>query len=539
MKYNNSRIIVFIPVALSVAVIIGILIGNKLQNNSAEDIFIYPKVNKIDAVIDYIVQEYVDSVSESELIELTIPKMLENLDPHSIYIPASEFQMMNEPLEGNFDGIGVQFNIMYDTIVVINTIPGGPSEKKGIMAGDRIVKINDTVVAGVGISTTEVMKKLKGVGGTTVNIDIKRAGVEKLLNFDIVRGKIPLESVDVAYMVNDNTGYIKISKFAKTTYQEFKEAVSKLISKGLKKVIIDLRSNSGGYMDAATNIVDEFLDKGKVIVFTQGRARPKSITYSTDRGLCKDKDIVVLIDEWSASASEIFAGAIQDNDRGLIVGRRSYGKALVQEPTIFSDGSSIRLTIARYYTPTGRCIQKSYKNGLESYNNDIENRYFHGEFEQADSIKFNDSLRFVTPGGRVVYGGGGIMPDIFVAADTTGISDYYTIVSNMGLIYRFAFDFTDSHRKELERFADCKGLETFLDKQNVFDDFVAYAEKQGINPDKKGIDISKKIIKTQLEAYIARNIFDNNGFYPIIKRIDKTLLKAIEVIDKKNMILSK
>ncbi len=515
------------PIALSVAVVIGIIIGNKL-NNRNNDIFIYPQTDKINAVLEYIEQEYVDSVSRIDLVELTIPRILENLDPHSIYIPAIEFESMNEPLEGNFDGIGVQFNIMYDTIVVINTIPGGPSEIKGLMPGDRIVEINDTIVVGFSISNMEVMKKLKGKRGTTVNVGIKRKGVDELLYFDIERGQIPLESVDVAYMIDNKIGYVKISKFAKTTYQEFKDAIAKLKTKGLKKIIVDLRNNTGGYMDAATNIVDEFLKEDKVIVYTKGRARPKIITTSTSKGLCKDDEIIVLIDEWSASASEIFAGAIQDNDRGIIIGRRSFGKALVQEPTIFSDGSSMRLTIARYYTPTGRCIQKSYKNGLDNYYNDIEVRYLNGEFEQMDSIRFVDSLKFTTPGGRTVYGGGGIMPDIFVSVDTVGISYYYSMVSNKGLIYKFAFDFTDAHREELLTLKDYKEIENYLNNKNLVEKFVNYAQKEGVIPNNEQIKISRKVISVQIKAYIARNIIDNIGFYPIIMKIDKTLLKAVE-----------
>lgn len=531
MKYNNSRPVIFMPIIIAVAVIAGIFIGNKLQRHPS-DVFIYPSLDKVNAVLDYIMEEYVDSVSKEDLIEMTIPKVLENLDPHSIYIPAVDFQAMNEPLEGNFFGIGVQFNIMYDTVVVINTIPGGPSEKLGIMAGDRIVKINDSIVAGVHINNMDVMKMLKGPEGTIVNIDVKRNGVDELLNYDIERGIIPLESVDVAYMVNNDVGYIKITKFAKTTYQEFRDAVKKLKPLGLKKIIIDLRGNSGGYMDAATNIVDEFLEKGKLIVYTQGRSRPKSSTFSTERGLCKNDDIIVLIDEWSASASEIFAGAIQDNDRGFIIGRRSYGKALVQEPTIFSDGSSIRLTIARYYTPTGRCIQKSYKNGLDEYNSDLEERYIHGEFEQKDSIRFNDSLKYTTPKGRTVYGGGGIMPDIFVGVDTSGISAYFSHVSNKGLVYRFAFDFTDKHRKDIENYTDYREIERYLDKQNILEKFIQFAKDQGVEPDAKDIKTSKDIITIQLKAYIARNIIDNDGFYPIISKLDNTLQKAIEKFDK-------
>ncbi|MFH2141282.1 MAG: S41 family peptidase [Bacteroidota bacterium] len=528
MNYNNNRSTIIMPVLLAVAVVIGVLIGNKLNfNSSPQTILEYPKTDKLNAVLDYISEEYVDSVSKLNLIELSIPKILENLDPHSIYITADEFNSMNEPLEGNFDGIGVQFNMMHDTIIVINTIPGGPSEIKGVMAGDRIIKINDTLFIGSGISTNDVMKKLKGKRGTKVNISVKRKGIKDLINFEITRDQIPLESIDVSYMINNETGYIKISKFAKTTYQEFKKAITDLKMQGMKKVIIDLRNNSGGYMDGATNIADEFLEDKKLIVYTEGRSRPKTITYATEKGMCLDIDLVILIDEWSASASEILAGAIQDNDRGIIIGRRSFGKGLVQEPTFFSDGSSMRLTVARYYTPTGRSIQKPYVTGSEDYFNELTERYLHGELDEKDSIHFSDSLKYTTPGGHTVYGGGGITPDIFVPVDTSGMSDYYIAITQTGLIYEYAFDYSDANRQSLSKCKDYMEIEQYLDKVNVFESFIRFAEKKGVQRNDDQVEISKKIIYTQLKAYIARNTLDNLGFYPIIKEIDNTLLKAI------------
>jgi carboxyl-terminal processing protease len=534
MSNNNKKLIIFMPIIIAVAIIIGMLIGNKLNFSNSQNVFVYPSQDKLNAVLDYVTEEYVDSVSKDYLIEETIPEILANLDPHSIYIPASDFAEMNEPLEGNFDGIGVQFNIMNDTVMVVNTIPGGPSESVGVLPGDRIVKINDTIVAGISISTTEVMKKLKGRRGTEVTISVKRKGEAKLIDITIERNRIPLESVDVAYMIDESTGYIKISKFAKTTYEEFMNAVINLKNSGMNKVIIDLRNNNGGYMDGATRIADEFLSGGKMIVYTEGFSRSRSETVATSKGECQDYDLVILLDEWSASASEILAGAIQDNDRGLIIGRRSFGKGLVQEPTFFSDGSSMRLTVARYYTPTGRSIQKSYKNGTDEYFNELADRFLHGELSEEDSIQFPDSLKFETPEGRIVYGGGGIMPDIFVPVDTSGITEYLTSASSKGLIYKFAFDYADKHRKELSKFKSADELENYLNKKDLVSKFVKYAESKDLPTNKTQLELSKKIIHTQIKAYIARNTIDNLGFYPIIKQLDNTLLRAVSELNKEN-----
>lgn len=530
MKIQNKNRAIYMPIILALVLILGILIGNQLNNKKIDDrFFIYPRTNKLSLLLNYIEQEYVDSVSKEDLIEKAIPRVLENLDPHSIYIPKEDLKEMNEPLEGKFDGIGIQFNIQKDTIIVINTISGGPSEKMGIIAGDRIVKVNDTLVAGVKISNSDVMKKLKGKRGTKVIVSISRRNTDELLDFTITRDKIPLHSVDVAYMITPETGYIKISKFARNTHQEFLEKIALLKQQQAKKVIIDLRGNGGGYMDAATNIADEFLSSNELIVYTDGYARDRRNINSNLGGTCNDLDVAVLIDEWSASASEILAGAIQDNDRGMVIGRRSFGKGLVQEPTMFPDGSALRLTIARYYTPTGRCIQKPYDN-IDDYHGDIGLRYLHGEFEQQDSIKFADSLRYTTPKGKIVYGGGGIMPDVFIPVDTIGISPYLTKISNKGLVYSFAFEYTDTHRKELGKFNNSIELEKHLNTQELLGKFTKYAKSKGVNPNQKDIKISGYIIETQLKAYIARNILDDEGFYPIIKNIDHTLLKALDLL---------
>ena len=532
MKYNNKFVTVLTPVLFAITLILGIIIGNKLKINSNKEIVLYPQLNKLDAVLNYIQEEYVDSVSKDDLIEKTIPEVLQQLDPHSIYIPAKDLEEMNEPLEGNFDGIGIQFNIQNDTIMVINTIPKGPSERVGIKAGDRIVTVNDSIIAGIGIKSNDVVKLLKGKRGTKVKVGIKRKNVNHLLNFTITRDKIPLESIDIAYMITNNIGYVKISKFARTTYREFVNAISKLKTKGMKKIIVDLRGNSGGYMDAATNIADEFLDEGKLIVFTKGRNRKKEEIYATSRGLLKKEEVAILIDEWSASASEILAGAIQDNDRGIIIGRRSFGKGLVQEPTYFSDGSGLRLTIARYYTPTGRCIQKPYNHNLKDYYNDINERYLHGEFTQKDSINLPDSLKYKTPKGKIVYGGGGIMPDYFVPVDTEGVSPFLTKIMSKALIYEFAFKYSDDNRKTLEKYTDWKSFDKYLDTQNLYPKFLKFVKQKGVEISKQDTLTSKKLILNYLKAYIARNIIDDKGFYPIIFKYDNTIKKAIEILNK-------
>ncbi len=527
MKTNNRRLVVYMTKILAVVLVLGMFLGKILRKDEINNkLLIYPQ-NKLSALIDFIEEEYVDTVNKAELIESAIPMILESLDPHSLYIPAKELQSMNEPLEGNFEGIGIQFNIQKDTVMVVNTIPGGPSEMVGVMPGDRIVKVNDSLIAGVKITNSQIMKLLKGKRGTKVIVSVSRKSFDELINFDIIRDRIPLESVDVAYMVNDEIGYIKISKFALTTYDEFIEAITILKSKGLKKLIVDLRGNGGGFMNAATSVANEFLSGGELIVYTEGKRRPKNPTVANSSGSCLDIDITILIDELSASASEILAGAIQDNDRGIVVGRRSFGKGLVQEQVPLNDGSAIRLTIARYYTPTGRCIQKSYENGLDDYLDDIGNRYLHGELINQDSIQFPDSLKYYTPGGKVVYGGGGIMPDIFVPVDTSGYSLYLNKIINKGLIYRFAFEYTDQNRKKLNTFKEYKSLVSHLDNQRIFDKLITYAEQNGLERNAKDIKYSRFIIEAQLKGFIARNILDNNGFYPVIKDIDKTLLKAI------------
>ncbi|MCD6201292.1 MAG: S41 family peptidase [Bacteroidales bacterium] len=535
MDTGNKKQNLYLPILLSLVLTLGLLIGIKLPHpQQPSGVVIYPKGNKLDQILTYIVQNYVDSVNINTLENAAIPAILKRLDPHTVYIPASEVAQVNEPLQGNFDGIGISFNMPDDTIIVISVIHGGPSERIGIKPGDRIIKINDSLVAGQHIDQNNIVKMLKGPRGTKVNVSVLRRDVPELLQFEITRDKIPLKSVDIAYMINDSIGYIKISKFARTTTQETEQSLKNLEARGMTKLILDLRSNGGGYLDAAIHVADQFLLKGKLIVYTKGRNHQKQMVYAKNDGLFMTGNLVVLIDEWTASASEIVAGAIQDNDRGTIIGRRSFGKGLVQEPFILRDGSVLRLTVARYYTPTGRCIQKPYNKGIEEYYNDINERYIKGEFEYADSIHFPDSLKYTTPAGKTVYGGGGIMPDIFVPIDTSGVSRYFLKVRNKGLIYRFALQFTDQNREKLQSFKTARALESYLDQQNLLPLFLRYAKQKGIAPVSNDINISRNLLLTQIKAYIGRDILDDNGFYPIIRKIDTTLQRAIKYLETRS-----
>lgn len=549
--FKKNKGIIFLPILLAIVMVAGIFMGNlfsslrvksivnselerQSENNrglfSTPGFSFAPKNNKINTALYYILNDYVDTVSMENISESAIPAMLEKLDPHSVYIPAQEFQRYNEPLTGNFSGIGVQFSMNEDTVAIISTIPNGPSELVGIQAGDRIIKVDGELVAGVNMPSDDIVSKLKGKKGTPVRVTIVRRGEEEPLEFEIIRDDIPLYSVDVHYMIDDDIGYVKVTQFAQTTYREFVNAVNDLNEQGMEKIIVDLRNNGGGIMEAATAIADLFLDEGKLIVYTEGRARPRKNEFATSRGMLLGEEVVILIDEASASASEILAGAIQDNDRGLIIGRRSFGKGLVQEQLKFADGSAIRLTVAKYYTPTGRSIQKPYTNGREEYYNDLHNRFIQGEFEYEDSIKFSDSLKYITPGGKVVYGGGGIMPDIFVAASTEGITDYYNRVRNLALIYRFAFYFTDLHRSEMSMMETAEEISNYLDNHDFSDEFIAYAKEKGVDPNYSEFRESEEIITTQIKAYIARNMIDNIGFYPIILPLDDALNVAIDTL---------
>ncbi len=513
------------------AVAIGILIGNLLNRNAqpAFNGFGLAQTNKISTILDLISRGYVDSVNTGEIVEETIPELLKNLDPHTSYIPAKAMQEVQEEMSGNFSGIGVQFSIQEDTVRVIEVISGGPSSKVGVLPGDCIVSVNDSVIAGVEVQNNTVLSLLRGEKNSKVSIGVVRKGYKEELDFEITRGDIPLYSVDVSYMIDEQTGFIKISRFANTTYQEFMQGMTKLQSSGAKKVIVDLRSNPGGSLVGVLQMVDEFLAKGEPILYTEGLNQPRKTYNASAKATFTDIQVYVMIDEFSASASEIFAGAMQDNDRGFVIGRRSFGKGLVQEQIPLMDGSALRLTVARFYTPSGRCIQSSYEDGNEEYYNHIYERFHNMEQLVADSIHFADSLRYETKGGRVVYGGGGIMPDFFVPVDTSGNSNYFDQIFRKGLIYSFAYAYADAHRDELTALSDAGAFESFLDKKGVLNEFVAYASEKGVRKDNEGLQTSGEIINTQLKAYIARNIIGEEGFYPIIKQIDKTLLRAIEV----------
>lgn len=533
MDTKNTKKQIYLPVALSLTLILGIWLGthlvskNQVNNNILQ---IGDKsYNKIGDILDFIVQDYVDTVDFTILEDGAIVNIIEELDPHSMYISKKEFNEVNDPLVGSFEGIGISFRIEKDSITVINTIPGGPSEKVGLMAGDRIVKIDDSLVAGIGITNNGAMKLLKGKKGTKVKVSNYRRGIPKLIDFNITRDLIPTYSVDVAYMVDINIGYIKINKFSATTYEEFNEATDELMDKGMTKLILDLRGNPGGLMQAAIQISDEFLDDGELIVYTDGKNRPKRHAFATNNGQLNELDVVVLVDENSASSSEIVAGALQDNDKGIIIGRRTFGKGLVQEQISMPDGSALRLTTARYYTPTGRSIQRPYENGdSEGYYNEYFHRYANGEMTHIDSIEFVDSLKFITPGGKVVYGGGGIMPDIFVPLITDSVHTYYNLLANKGLIFQFAFDYTDINRSSLNQYEDFEIFdESFTMDNSTFREIVKYAKEKGIESSEEKIRISKDKIATLFKAFVGRNILDEKGFYPIYHKIDTAFNRAV------------
>jgi len=535
---NNRRPYIYLPIAFALVLVVGIITGYYLMRSS----FIQDHTplggmtgkSTLNELIRFIDKNYVDSVDTQKLNDEAITGMLLSLDPHSVYIPASEFADANDPLMGNFEGIGIQFRIERDTVMVINTIPGGPSEKVGLLAGDRIVKVDGENMAGIKIENDKVMKLLKGPKDTKVTVSIFRRGLKKLNDFTITRGIIPTWSIDISYAVNAETGYVKLSKFSATTGDELHEALVALKEKGVHKLILDLRGNSGGYLQEAISVSDEFLPDDKLIVYTQGLHRPKQIAKSTSEGIWDNQQVVVLIDEGSASASEIVAGAIQDNDRGTIIGRRSFGKGLVQEQVGLSDGSALRLTVARYYTPTGRSIQKPYTKGAEEYYMEYYHRMTDGELESADSIKLNDSLKFKTPGGKIVYGGGGIMPDIFVPIERNTALKFYNESVNKGILYQFAFDYTDRNRASLSTYKDAAQFDkSFGVTGGIYSEYIAYAEKNGIKYPPAETASSQQHISELMKSYIARNLYDSKGFYPIFLRTDKAFIKAMETLGKK------
>lgn len=526
-----KKVWILLPFLLAVAVVAGVFIGFDLSS-SRGDLPISQRnqrqsVNKLSQIINFIEQQYVDTVDKQRLIDRSIQELLQYLDPHSYYISREELRAYTEPLEGNFDGIGVEFTIQNDTVFVVTPLEGGPSEALGILSGDRIVSVDGENIAGIGITNRDVMTSLRGERGTKVSVEIKRRGHDELLDFVITRGKIPIYSVAVSYLVDEKTGYIKVTRFAKTTHQEFMDGVESLRNGGAEQLIIDLRGNGGGYLNTAIAICEEILPNGSLIVYTEGKSQPRKTYHASGQGSLKDMPVVIMIDQGSASASEILAGAIQDNDRGLVVGRRSFGKGLVQEHYDFPDSSAIRLTVSRYYTPSGRSIQKPYGQDID-YEGEYYERFETGELYDSTKITYPDSLTFKTLGGRTVYGGGGIVPDIYVTLDTMGGSRYLTQISYRGILNNFAFDYADDHRDRLLAMGSAGAfIEGFEVTPKLLEDLYTYAEKSDLPVDADDIALSEKVIAVRLKALIARNIWGNDAYYPIIAEDDKMLKAAI------------
>lgn len=518
------------PLLFMIALGGGIWIGSRLNSSSGRS----AEREKYDRILDLIISQYVDKVDIDSLMEMNIPDLLSYLDPHTVYIPASDFEVVNDDLEGSFSGVGISFQILNDTVVVVEVIPGGPADKVGLLAGDRLVKADTVDMTGPELSSETVFKTLRGKEGTMVKLLLKRPGVKETLKYDVARGEIPVNSVDAKYMADKNVGYVRISKFARNTYAEYLEALVELRSKGATKAIIDLRGNSGGYMDQAILMANELLPKGKTIVYTLGRTPENEYyAYSDGRGDFQDMEVVVLTDEFSASASEIFAGAIQDNDRGLVIGRRTFGKGLVQNQFMLPDNSAVRLTVARYFTPTGRSIQKEYQRGANGkYDLDLMERYSRGEFYNADSVKLDKSKRYLTPQGRTVYGGGGIMPDLFVPDDTTGYTSYYATVINKGLIPKYAMKVADDYRNVVKGVTTPEQLLSRIPRdETLLENFVDYATTQGVPARWYYINQSRDLLLKQIKAVIARDVIGYDAYFRIINSDDAVIKRAIQELN--------
>lgn len=527
IKHNS---IIWYPLVISIAIVLGIVIGNYISTKK----FTLDKDRKINAVLNLIQSEYVDSIDVKDLVEQAIPAIIGNLDPHSYYIPASDIRADNEKLDGSMSGIGVSFLMMNDTANVDQVIPNGPAEKVGMLAGDRIISVNGESIVGGTLTAEGIRSKIRGEKGTKVRIGVKRNTSKKTLTFTITRDDIPMNTIDVSYMLDDKTGYIKIAQFGKNTYDEFFAALSKLKKDGASRYIVDLRGNPGGYMEMAILMVNEFLEQGELIVYTKGRKEREDIqVWSDDQGSFHDAQVAVLIDEYSASASEIMAGALQDNDRGLVVGRRSFGKGLVQKQIYLPDSSAIRLTIARYYTPSHRCIQKDYTLGDEDdYSKELYDRYSHGELYSADSIKVDKSKIFRTANGRIVYGGGGIVPDIFVPNDTTGITTYYCAVANLGLLQQYVYTYVDINRDQLKNVKSVKQLMGMMPSDDALTyDFVCYARDNGVPMRWYYINLSRSLIARQLRALVIRDVLGSEEFYRYYNRTDNTVNAALKALN--------
>ncbi len=531
-EIKNSKAQVRLPIIIALAISAGIWIGATFAEPKTDRNDLKAAIYKLQEIITYINRDYVDSVNTNELVEYGIEKMLDKLDPHSSYISAKDANLAKSQLDGEFDGIGVEFGIIRDTIYVVAPLTGGPSEKLGIQSGDQIIKVDGKTVAGTGITNRDVFDLLRGPSGSKVEVDIKRKNQDDFIRFDIIRDKIPQYSVNATYMINEEIGYIKVSRFAATTYEEFKKSVNELKSQGMNKLVLDLQSNPGGYMGAAISMADEILGENALIVSQKGKLnRYNQKAYAVKPGMFEDGSVIVLINEGSASASEIVAGALQDNDRGLIVGRRSFGKGLVQMPIDLSDGAELRLTIARYYTPSGRSIQKPYGED-EDYSLDFTKRLEHGEFFSADSIKFNDSLKYETVAGRTVYGGGGIMPDFFVAMDTTMSSGYVNKLFNSDSSREFFLDYLDKNKKKFENMSFDEYYENYQVSEEMLQSLIKIGERNKVVFDEKDYNKSKDYIKVLVKAHMGRSIYDDSAFYRIINDINEIYLQAIKLFDE-------
>lgn len=534
-----------IPTLIVFCLTFGYVIGNAINKTPVEEDtetyyspLLFPKENKIDKMLQLLRYAYVDDLNMDSLTEETLKDIVSKLDPHSAYIPADEIEEVNSELTGSFSGIGIQFSIQNDTVNIVSVITGGPSDGVGVLAGDKILYVDDSLFCGKKITNEKVMKVLRGPKDTKVTIKVKRGGTKDLLSYTIVRGDIPVTSIDARFIIEvqgTKIGFVRVNKFGATTYDEFITALNLLKSKGASSYIVDLRENSGGYMVQAIRMANEFLESGDLIVYAQGKSYRREESKANGNGRFRKPQLVVLIDDFSASASEIFAGAMQDNDRGTIIGRRSFGKGLVQQQIDFADSSAVRLTVARYYIPSGRCIQKPYHLGEdENYQLDLLTRFEHGEFYSADSIHYLDTTKYYTKQGRVVYGGGGVMPDIFVGRDTSANSPFYNQVVNLALTYQFALQYTDTHRKELKAYKDWRTLEKHLIASNWWDEFMTFAKSKEIEiKDTSEVARSKEAVMRLINAYIVRNILDDDNFFALIERDDEITKRAVEFLTTK------
>lgn len=530
---KNTKSQIRLPIILALAISAGIWIGATFAEPKGNQNDLRAALYKLQEIMTFVNRDYVDSVNTNELVEYGINKMLEHLDPHSSYIPARDASMAQSQLDGEFDGIGVEFGIIRDTIYVVAPLTGGPSEALGIQSGDQIIRVDGENMAGVGVTNRDVFEKLRGPKGSEVVVDMKRKNQKELIEFKITRDKIPQYSINASYMVNNEIGYIKVTRFAATTYEEFKEAILDLQSKGMKKLVIDLQGNPGGYMGAAINMADELLGDRALIVSQEGKVdQYNQKAFAFKPGMFEQGPVIVLVNEGSASASEILAGAIQDNDRGLIVGRRSFGKGLVQLPIDLSDGAELRLTIARYFTPSGRSIQKPYGANYEAYERDWIERYEHGEFFSADSITFNDSLKYETVKGRTVYGGGGIMPDYFVPLDTTMSSPYVSKLFNSDSSREFILDFVNENKATFENMTLDQYYTDYTVSDAMLSKLVEYGKKNKVDFDAADFNKSKNYLKTLVKAHLARQIYDDSAFYKVVNDINEVYLQAIKLFDE-------